>query len=338
MDKEKRLETVGELRRYLDEKFKMVVPMEFKGKESMGNIVKKLTNMLQNDRKEISVNNGTVSLRTELGEQFFVGFIVLTYTEVDKHGMGTFADRMPLFSFDFKEKHTDFIVKGISFEPVPFVNDECSLYDAAQVDILLSMANKAEVLDRQVEILDNQIEDIQRIQSILCAEGRDAAAERETMIEKLISSDTFAKVLGFPANMCLQFYTETSDEIAALIKNKEEVSKKMLSKLKECNLWSEEEKENDSFEKRYIRMVYVKRASQKHAEEVFIGEYGEKKFYKMLDRLYETLEEICADVFDDYCDEDGFSDYLSNLMGSEKEALERENEMNRKKHNFHLVQ
>ncbi len=337
MDKEKRLETIGELKRYLDEKFKMVVPMEFKGKEYMGDIARKLNDALQNDREEISVNNGTVSLCTELGEQFFVGFIVLTYTEVDKHGIETFADRIPLFSFDFKEKHTGFIVKGIYFEPVPFVNDECSLYDAAQIDILLSMANKAEVLDRQLEVLDNQIEDIRRIQSILYAEGSDAAAEREIMIEKLISSDTFAKVLGFPANMCLQFYTETSDEIAALIKNKEEISKRILSDLKECNLWSEEENEDDSFEKRYIRMVYVKRATRKHAEEVFTKEYGEKRFRKMLNRLYVTLEDICGDVLDDYCDED-FSDFfLERLMG-EREAGGKTDEIIRKRHDFRLVQ
>lgn len=244
---------------------------------------------------------------------------------------------MPILGFDFNEKHAGLIVKKMSFEPIPFVSDECSLCDAAQMDIVLSMSNKAEVLDRQLEVLDNQIEDIQRIQGILYAEVSDAISKREAMIEKLISSDTFAKVLGFPANVCLQFYTDTSDEVAALIKNKEEVSKKILSELKERNLWSEEEKENDSFEKRYIRMVYVKRATRKQAEETFIKEYGEKRFRKMLGGLYETLEDICGDVLDDYCDED-FSEFFLEQMIGKREPEGKADEIIRKKHDFHLVQ
>lgn len=337
MDNEKRLETIGELKRYLDEKFKMVVPIEFKGKEYMGDIAKKLTDALQNDRKEIFIEAGMIGMSTEVGHPFYVGSVVVTYTEIDKHGKRTPERTMPILGFDFNEKHAGLIVKKMSFEPVPFISDECSLCDAAQMDILLSMANKTEVLDRQLEVLDNQIEDIRRIQSILYAESSDAISRRDAMIEKLISSDTFAKVLGFPANMCLQFYTDTSDEVAALIKNKEEVSKKILSELKECNLWSEEEKENDSFEKRYIRMVYVKRATKKQAEEVFAKEYGEKKFRKMLGGLCETLEDICGDVLDDYCDED-FSEFFLEQMIGKREPEGKADEIIRKKHDFHLVQ
>lgn len=337
MDKEKRLETVGELRKYLDEKFKVVVPMEFKGKEYMGDIARKLNDALQNDRKEIFMDAGMVALSAEVGEPRFVGEIVITYTEIDKLGQKTSEKTMPLLGFDFNEKKEDFIVKKMFFKPVPYVNDECSLCDAAQLNILIRMANKAETLDRQVEILDSQIEAIQLTQRILHAEAEDAITKREDAIEKLISSDTFANILGFPANMCLQHYVETSEELATLIENKEEISKKILSELKELNLWSEEEKENDSFEKRYTRMVYVKRASQKHAEEVFIKEYGEKKFYKMLNGLFATLSDICTDVFDDYCGED-FSEYMINRLIREREDKRKEEKKSRKENDFHLVQ
>ena len=49
----------------------MVVPMEFKGKEYMGDITKKLTDAFQNDRKEIFMDAGMIGMSTEVGPPFY---------------------------------------------------------------------------------------------------------------------------------------------------------------------------------------------------------------------------------------------------------------------------
>lgn len=85
-------------------------------------------------------------------------------------------------------------------------------------------------------------------------------------------------------------------------------------------------------------MVYVQRATKKQAEGVFIKEYGEKKFRKLFNGLCETLEDICGDVLDDYCEGEDFSEFFFDQLMGEREPEGKAGEIIRKKHDFHLVQ